>query len=637
MSRFRTALSISAVVLALAIGATSIMTPDIYSSVLWKTFWLLILLSLTYAILKTKLWRNPPVFLLHISFVCMISGGFLTSLFCIRGTLHLHPGQPTCEFVTDDNTPHSLPAAMTLLEFNTLYHHGMQTPKDFRSRIYVSTGDTISISMNHIGRIKGYRLYQTSFDNEGGTILTVAHDPVGMTVVYIGFALFSLAGAWLICRRMKISLRPVVAGLLLTGISGLTPQIHAIPAIAGSMTDSIARLQVVYNGEVVPFSTVATRLTYKLTGRSDVGGLSPEVFIASLMIYKDEWCKVPFIKIKSKPLRTILHVEGDYVSVNGLYDADKNYLPGMLYKGGDGPYDRDIVALDEKVGLLMDLWKGELFVPVSSTTAAARPDFSINSEILYNRMVPVRILFILSVSLAFLSFLLAIIRRDIRLSPAVIMLCVMGWGSFLWHWYISVHFPLSASYEMMEFAGITVTTIAVLISRRRGSSLLTGLALLGAALLFLVAWIGVRDPVMSPIMPVLASPWLSVHVSLVMIGYAILGLTFPISVCALILPKERERFSLMIKKLLIPGTYMLGLGIIAGAMWANVSWGRYWAWDPKETWALVTLMLYSIPLHKSFVTRGSHAIWHLYFIFIFSSIIMTYYGVNYLPSLHAYK
>ena len=90
-------------------------------------------------------------------------------------------------------------------------------------------------------------------------------------------------------------------------------------------------------------------------------------------------------------------------------------------------------------------------------------------------------------------------------------------------------------------------------------------------------------------------------------------------------------------KFIAPGVYLLGIGIFLGAMWANVSWGRYWAWDPKETWALVTMLLYALPLHRSLGLRSRPALFHIFVALAFLSIIMTYAGVNYLPSQHAYQ
>ena len=189
----------------------------------------------------------------------------------------------------------------------------------------------------------------------------------------------------------------------------------------------------------------------------------------------------------------------------------------------------------------------------------------------------------------------------------------------------------------MEFIAVVILLFAAHISYRRFSILLVGIVMICVSFLFLVAWLGLKDPVMTPVMPVLASPWLSIHVSVIMISYAILGITLPVSATAIAVKSQRERLTNLSIKLLLPGTYMLGIGIIIGAMWANVSWGRYWAWDPKETWALVTLMFYSIPLHRSFRLRHTPLIYNIYIVVIFASIVMTYYGVNYLPSLHSYK
>ncbi len=191
--------------------------------------------------------------------------------------------------------------------------------------------------------------------------------------------------------------------------------------------------------------------------------------------------------------------------------------------------------------------------------------------------------------------------------------------------------------DIMEFVGICMILLTGVAAWRKDSPLLIMLGMASASFLLLVAMLGLKDPVISPLMPVLASPWLSVHVSLVMMAYAILGFTLPVGVTALIVARQRRHLTQLALSLLAPGTFLLGLGIITGAMWANVSWGRYWAWDPKETWSLVTLLLYSIPLHKYFKMKRFPVFCNIYLIAAFSAIIMTYFGVNLLPSLHAYN
>lgn len=229
------------------------------------------------------------------------------------------------------------------------------------------------------------------------------------------------------------------------------------------------------------------------------------------------------------------------------------------------------------------------------------------------------------------------LKRNLSLWRFILALGIAGVIVYLWLWYVSPAIPLANTSDMMLFLGISVLLLTAYVSYRKESQILVVLAMLSASFLILVAWLGMKDPVMTPVMPVLASPWLSIHVSLMMVSYAVLGFTLPVALIALIKPDERERLTSFAITLIKPGTYLLGLGIITGAMWANVSWGRYWAWDPKETWALVTMLLYSIPLHSYFNMRRHSLTCDIYLIFIFFSIIMTYFGVNYLPSLHAYN
>lgn len=635
MNHFKPIIFSLAVGVALLTGVTSLMPESVYSSAWWSCVWIIVLGVLFYSLFRSRLVRNIPVFLLHLSFALMIAGGFLTAYTSHRGTLHLTPGILTSGYVDDAGKSHDFPASVSLISFSPEYYQGMSVPKDFRSEVAVESGDTMHISMNHIGRLGNYRFYQTSFDNVGGTILTVSHDPYGIATVYSGFVLFAVAGAWMLCRRFgrKGNHAAFAMAVMLTCA---TAEAGAVPAISASMADSLSLRQVMYNGRAVPFNTVATRLTFKLTGRGEVAGLSPEAFTASLMMYRDEWCAVPFIKIKSDALRSALGISGKYASVNSLY-RDGVYLPGEIYQGGNGRLDRDIVSLDEKMALLIDLWKGELFTPLPDDSPEVRSDMAVRLEVSYNRLMPPRVLFICSIILAISAIIAAVSRRRIILWPLILTAAFVGGIFFVWHWYVAGSFPLASTGDMMEFLGLCTLVIASYAGYRKYPELLIALVLLCASFLLLVAWISAKDPVMSPVMPVLASPWLSIHVSLVMVAYAILGFTLPCSILALTLSKYRRQLTALSLSLLGPGTWLLGMGIITGAMWANVSWGRYWAWDPKETWALVTLMLYAIPLHRSTGLRYHPKAVCIYLILIFSSIIMTYYGVNYLPSIHAYK
>lgn len=614
------------------------MPGDAYGSAYWFVLWIAVAIALAAMIVRFRLWRNLPAFIMHISFLCMIAGGFCTALFAKRGSLHLMPEQTAATFTGKDGNREELPTQLTLLSFSPEYYPGMQFPKDFRSVLLTAEGDTMRISMNHIGRYGGYRFYQSTYDSEGGTVLTVTSDPAGIAVVYTGFLLFALSGAAYLARSLrKKGARMAAKGVAAAAFLMWAGDASAVPAVDPGLADSLACRQVVFNGETVSFSTLATKFTYKLTGRGDVGGLPPEAFVASLIKYPEEWRAVPMIKIKSAPLRDALGIKGKYASAADLYDTEGNYIPASLYREGSGPLDDAILQLDDRVSLLVRLWTGELFTPVSAGSPQLRSEVSIAAEVLYNRTMPVRILFILSITLSLVTLLTAVLKKDFRGWIAALILGCLGCGAMIWEWCVSERFPLTNTADMIAFTATMVTMVSAYAGCRKYSQLMTGLGMLAASFLYLVAWLGLKDPAIGPVMPVLASPWLSVHVSLVMASYAILGFTMPAALSALLMPRRRRELTSFAMSLLGPGTYLLGLGIITGAMWANVSWGRYWAWDPKETWALVTMLLYAVPLHRRLKLRTAPLSCDLYLIFCFLSILMTYFGVNYLPSLHAYR
>lgn len=189
--------------------------------------------------------------------------------------------------------------------------------------------------------------------------------------------------------------------------------------------------------------------------------------------------------------------------------------------------------------------------------------------------------------------------------------------------------------ETMEF--LLLVLLPLLLAFHRTSPLLLPVGMLFAGAVALVAHLIGSNPVLTPLMPVLASPWLSIHVTLVMTAYALFGFTVICSVISFFSPSRRERLMWLDRVMLYPALYLLGLGIITGAVWANVSWGRYWAWDPKETWALVTFIIYAVAMHRSIKPLNHPTTFHAYMLFAFLAVLMTYFGVNALSSLHAYS
>jgi len=158
----------------------------------------------------------------------------------------------------------------------------------------------------------------------------------------------------------------------------------------------------------------------------------------------------------------------------------------------------------------------------------------------------------------------------------------------------------------------------------------------GAGLL--VAWLLGAFP-KGHLMPVLRSPMLYIHVIPMMVCYSIFSLLALTGIVGLFLrEKASERLALIARSVLLPAVFLLALGTFLGAVWANISWGNYWAWDPKETWALVTLLIYSFALHGTALHAPGHPRrFHLFCILAFVAVLITYFGVNlFLGGVHSY-
>ncbi len=215
-------------------------------------------------------------------------------------------------------------------------------------------------------------------------------------------------------------------------------------------------------------------------------------------------------------------------------------------------------------------------------------------------------------------------------------------------WYVSGRAPWSNGYESMIYIAWTSTLAGILFTRRSFGGLAATMVL--ASTILMVSTLSFLDPEITPLVPVLRSYWLTIHVSLVAGSYGFLMLGAIIGLINLILmtllsPSNIKRSKRIIQEMtyiseltLIGGLFMLSIGTYLGGVWANESWGRYWGWDAKETWALVTILVYAFILHMRLVPklRGLFA-YNLATIFGLASVIMTYYGVNYyLSGLHSY-
>ena len=183
-----------------------------------------------------------------------------------------------------------------------------------------------------------------------------------------------------------------------------------------------------------------------------------------------------------------------------------------------------------------------------------------------------------------------------------------------------------------------VALVALLVERRKAFRAVTWSWLAVLVILMVVLYVRMLT---HPLLPVLRSPFFSFHISTIVTAYALLLGILVVGIIALIKPKDRtrlERLKGLSTAMLYPAVALLAIGIFIGAVWANVSWGNYWSWDPKEVWALITLLIYAAPLHdKLWKSFQKPMFFHIYGILAFLSVLFTYFGVNLLlGGIHAY-
>nr|WP_319400943.1 cytochrome c biogenesis protein CcsA [uncultured Carboxylicivirga sp.] len=215
-------------------------------------------------------------------------------------------------------------------------------------------------------------------------------------------------------------------------------------------------------------------------------------------------------------------------------------------------------------------------------------------------------------------------------------------------WYISGHAPWSNGYESMLYIGWT--TLVAGLSWARKNPIALSVSSIFAGIILMVAHLSWMNPEITNLVPVLKSYWLTIHVAIIVASYGFLGNGFLLGFLNLILigakNKQNEKtFSLTIEELtaiseraMTVGLYLLTVGAFLGGVWANESWGRYWGWDPKETWSAVTILVYAFILHMRFIPgMKSITTFNIWSVIGFSSVIMTYLGVNYyLAGMHSY-
>ncbi len=661
------------ILLAVMVAAMAIATfipggEAVYSSPLFIAGWgAVALISLT-VMIRRRLYRKPALFLLHLAFVVILGGALVTHLWGESRIMHLRVGQ----------TDFAGKMPVTLTDFAVKYYPGTSAPADFVSTLEID-GECHEVAMNRVASVKGWRFYQTSYDSDhGGSVLTITHDPVGIAVTYTGYAMLLCGMALSLFKRRKRRKAATIC-LLAAAFASQAAEPRTLPA---DVAKHFGTLSVESNGRVTALSSLAGDFTRKLTGSDSYHGLTPEQVITGWLFYYDDWKSEPCLKIKDKRTRKALGISGNYASLTDFMDPIGGYklndathpaaneqfslasmaATGALWRifpvaASDGattwfaPIDAlpdtlqvsDWTLIRHSLNYLAELAAvGNNAEMDSVVTRLARYQMQhagttlpSSAQILAEKWYTWAGSLIAAPLLLLATGLICFFSHGLRRTELTIACTGLAWiTSLLVADNIATgRLPMANGPETMQLLAAGVIVIALTLGRHHRQ--LIALGMIAGSLALMVACMGLRTPQLGPLMPVLRSPLLSIHVVCVMLAYALLAL-IALSCTATLC--GRASLLQVARTLLRPAVYLLAAGIFIGAVWANMSWGRYWGWDPKEVWALITMLVYCAPLHSGLLPRfRSPRFFALYCAVAFLSVLVTYFGVNFLlGGLHSY-
>lgn len=697
-------------------------------------------------IIKRKV-KCASTLALHLSFIIILLGALLTHVSAKRGMIHLRIGQPTDTYMAQDEEQgmkeEKLPFSLCLQKFEAKMHDGTNAVADYSSKFTVIDGDDKSegeVSMNNIYSHRSYRLYQSSYDEDGkGSVLAINADPFGIPVTYTGYALLFISLVWMLFdpkggyrKLLKSPLLKKGALMIALILSMANIQTLHAESATGNLQNAVlpketaekfGELHILYNDRICPVQTFALDFCKKIYGARSYQGLTAEQVLSGWVFYGNTWANEPFIKIKSGEMKTAMNLP-DYASLNTFFNREMGgYTIGQYvqeyYNGQQDKFHQQAADIDGKIQIIMELREGislkvlpytftknvkatkdHSFIKAGTTTWFSPVDklpqaveqqhalyirnvFSLlngdvkagntsrvneffvkmkkyqevssgnslptatqyKAERINNAFPFATILFMANLTLGFIALFYTIYRMTKKKEIKVlnIALPILLGVSFLaltfglaLRWIISGNIPMSNGYESMLTVAWFVMLISILMQLRIRIVMVFGFLISGFFLL--VSHINQMDPAIGQMMPVLNSPLLSIHVSIIMMSYALLSLTFICGIMGICLRSHGEELQALSRIFLYPALTTMGFGIFIGAIWANVSWGNYWSWDSKETWALITFMIYAVVVHtQSLPVFRKPLVYHIYITLAFLSIAMTYFGVNYfLTGMHSY-
>ncbi len=720
------------------IYGTDFVNEYIYSSVPFVILWGVTAITSLLYIIKSKLHRQPVIFLLHLSLLFILAGAFTTWIYGEQGTMRVRQGEQQTSFTDSKGISHQLPFSITLNQFEIIYYKGTLAPMDFISHISVADKDCHrqiqgKVSMNHIFSYQHYRFYQSGYseDNEG-SVFSVSHDPYGIGITYAGYTLLLLSTVFFFFspqsrfrQLLKSPLlhRSLTVILLLFAFSlnsnFLKANSTSPKVLPREVAEHFGDLYILYNNRICPLQTFARDFTIKLYGSSSYKGLTPEEVLTGWLFYYDSWKNEPIIRIKSNEARKLLEIEGnyarlkDYISTINEYKLEK--MMNHIRSGEQVTDKRGIEEADEKFNIINLVCTGAMMKIFPCRNIAGKTlewysqsdqlpqdmdndkwvfirksmsyvnemivmkkyndaclllekikkyqqkecdgllpaDNKFKAEKIYNQFDYSKSVAMACICIGLICFIyychcMASQKRTSR--KAIIILNILLWIVFTYlsaaiclRGYVSNHLPLSNGFETMQFMAWCTLLLTFLLQRKFAMLLPFGFLLCGLTLM--VSMLGESNPQITQLMPVLQSPLLSIHVVVIMIAYSLLAFIMLNGVTAVILHQSQkeckeqiERLQIISQIILYPAIFLLAIGIFIGAVWANVSWGRYWGWDPKEVWALITMLVYALALHpRSLPWFHRTMFFHVFCITAFITVLITYFGVNFLlGGMHSY-
>jgi ABC-type transport system involved in cytochrome c biogenesis permease subunit len=431
----------------------------------------------------------------------------------------------------------------------------------------------------------------------------------------------------------------------------------------------MGEMYTLYKGRICPLQTFAKDFTTKLTGKATYEGLSSEQVLSGFIFYYSDWAPIldEVSPKRQKESRALVEMLLSGRSLKLFPVADSTGTLGWYAQNDDLPmtvsddeyifirkhlsYCQELVVKGDFATLEKVFEKIKLFQEKRAADVLPSPT-RVKAERLYNALTTGRWLAMLTLTLGILLFAYSLYTTTHKRSEKfsiflfhfsilyLILLTSYLLLIFILRWIAGGHIPMAGGFDSMNLMAIAIGILGLVFSFRSKKFSISA-AMLSMGFCLLVAMMSGSNPPVTNLMPVLSSPLLCLHVAVIMMSYALFFFLMIIGIAGLISGKKTFNFQSSIfnlaKRLLYPAVFLLTLGIIIGALWANISWGNYWTWDPKEVWALITLIVYAFPLHPSLSVSREPKKFFLYCTLAFLSVIITYFGVNILlGGMHSY-